>query len=91
MSPMLLLFMFLPAILYALLMLLSRPRLNLLEPEKLHPWTGQTRMCKMLYVLRHTQHHLGEVTAELSRRGIKAAAWEKEKAAKYVTGTEEKA
>ena len=54
----------------------------LLEPEKPHPWAGQTRMCKMLYVLRHTQHHLGEVTAELSRRGIRVAAWEKEKAAK---------
>lgn len=54
----------------------------LLEPEKPHPWAGQTRMCKILYVLRHTQHHLGEVNAELSRRGIKAATWEKEKAAK---------
>ena len=54
----------------------------LLEPEKVHPWSGQTRMGKMLYVLRHSQHHLGEVNAELSRRGIKAAIWEKEKAAK---------
>jgi hypothetical protein len=54
----------------------------LLEPERPHPWAGQTRMCKMLYVLRHTQHHVGEVTAELSRRGIKAATWEKEKIAR---------
>lgn len=54
----------------------------LLELEKLCAWTGRTRMCKMLYVIRHTQHHLGEVNAELSRRGIKAATWEKEKAAK---------
>ena len=53
----------------------------LLEPEEVYPWTGQTRMSKMLYVLRHSQHHLGEVNAELSRRGIKAAIWEKEKAA----------
>jgi hypothetical protein len=37
-------------------------------------------MGKMLYVLRHSKHHLGEVNAELSRRGIKAAIWEKEKA-----------
>jgi hypothetical protein len=43
----------------------------LLEPEKVHPWTGQTRMGKLLYVLRHSQQHLGEVNAELSRRGIK--------------------
>ena len=53
----------------------------LLESETLYPWTGQNRMGRMLYVLRHTQHHLGEVNAELSRRGIKAAIWEKEKAA----------
>lgn len=54
----------------------------LLEPESVHPWAGQTRMGKMLYVLRHSQHHLGEKNAELSRRGIKGAIWEKEKAAK---------
>jgi uncharacterized damage-inducible protein DinB len=53
----------------------------LLEPEELHPWTGQTRMDRLLYVLRHSQHHLGEMNAELTRRGIKAAIWEKEKAA----------
>lgn len=53
----------------------------LLEPEQVHPWAGQTRACKMLYVLRHTQHHLGEINAELSRRNIKASMWEKEKAA----------
>ena len=54
---------------------------TLLEPETVHPWSGQTRMDKTLYVLRHSQHHLGAVEAELSRRGIKAATWEKEKAA----------
>jgi uncharacterized damage-inducible protein DinB len=54
----------------------------LLQPETLYPWTGQNRMERMLYVLRHTQHHLGEVNAELSRRGIRAAIWEKEKATK---------
>jgi hypothetical protein len=43
----------------------------LLKPEEVHPWTGQTRMGKMLYTLRHIQHHLGELDAELSRRGIK--------------------
>ena len=54
---------------------------TLLEPEKAHPWSGRTRMDKMLYVLRHSQHHLGAVEAELSRRRIEAATWEKEKAA----------
>jgi hypothetical protein len=43
----------------------------LLEPETVHPWTGQTRMGKMIYDLRHIQHHLGAISAELKRRGIK--------------------
>jgi tricorn protease-like protein len=47
----------------------------LLEPEKMHPWTGQTRMGKTFYMLRHIQHHLGEVNAELCRRGIKGPRW----------------
>lgn len=46
-----------------------------LEPEKVHPWTGPTRMSKLLYNLRHTQHHLGEVNAELIRRGIAGVGW----------------
>ncbi len=48
----------------------------LLEPEKAHPWAGQTRMSKLLYNLRHTQHHLGEVNAELIRRGIQGVGWQ---------------
>jgi len=47
----------------------------LLQPEKAHPWTGQTRVGKLLYNLRHIQHHLGEVNAELIRRGIKGVGW----------------
>jgi hypothetical protein len=42
----------------------------LLESETVHPWTGQIRLGKILYELRHIQHHLGMVDAELSRRGI---------------------
>jgi hypothetical protein len=44
---------------------------SLLEPETVHPWTGQTRMGKMIYELRHIQHHLGEISGELKRRGFK--------------------
>jgi hypothetical protein len=55
---------------------------TLFEPETAHPWAGPTRMAKMLYGLRHTQHHLGAVEAELSRRDIQAATREKEKAAR---------
>jgi hypothetical protein len=43
----------------------------LLEPETVHPWTGQTRLGKMIYDLRHIQHHLGAISAELKRRGIR--------------------
>jgi hypothetical protein len=47
----------------------------LLEPETVHPWTGATRIGKMIYNLRHIQHHLGEVNAELIRRGIEGVGW----------------
>jgi hypothetical protein len=47
----------------------------LFEPEKVHPWTGQIRLGKIIFELRHIQHHLGALDAELSRRGIKGADW----------------
>jgi hypothetical protein len=47
----------------------------LLEPETTHPWTGPTRLSKLIYNLRHIQHHLGEVNAELMRRGIEGVGW----------------
>jgi len=43
---------------------------DLLAPETVHPWTGQTRMGKMIYELRHIQHHLGAISTALKRRGI---------------------
>jgi hypothetical protein len=54
----------------------------LLQAESVHLWAGATRLGKLLYVLRHSQHHLGEVNAELCRRGISAASWEAEKRAR---------
>lgn len=54
----------------------------MLKPETAHPWAGPTRLDKMLYVLQHSQHHLGAVEAELSRRGNQATTWGKEKAAR---------
>ena len=44
--------------------------------ETLAPWTGPTVMHKTLYWLRHFQHHLGEMHAELRRRGIPRAPWQ---------------
>jgi hypothetical protein len=29
------------------------------------PWTGETRLAQMVYLLRHTQHHIGELNALL--------------------------
>jgi hypothetical protein len=48
---------------------------TLLEPEQVHSWTGQTRIGKLLYNLRHIQHHLGEVNAKMIRRGMAGVGW----------------
>lgn len=48
----------------------------LLAPDHVFPWTGGTRLATMLYLLRHNQHHLGEMHAELRRRDIPRAAWQ---------------
>jgi len=47
----------------------------LLEPETVHPWTGPTRLGKLIFNLRHIQHHLGELNAELIRRGMDGVGW----------------
>jgi uncharacterized damage-inducible protein DinB len=47
----------------------------LCAPETLMPWTGATLADRTLYWLRHFQHHLGELHAELRRRGIERAGW----------------
>ncbi len=48
---------------------------DLLEKERQSPWTGENLAGKLLYLLRHCQHHVGEMHAELRRRGIKRASW----------------
>jgi uncharacterized damage-inducible protein DinB len=39
-------------------------------------WVGSTLLSRMVYVLRHTQHHLAEMCLELHRRGIRAPQWQ---------------
>jgi hypothetical protein len=39
------------------------------------PWTGATIMERMIYTLRHSMFHLGQVQAEMRRRGLKGADW----------------
>jgi hypothetical protein len=48
---------------------------GLLESEELYPHTGQRRLDKSLYLLRHTQFHIGELMAEVRRRGLYKDVW----------------
>lgn len=40
------------------------------------PWTGKTALGQALYHLRHLQHHLAELNAELRRRGLPTVEWQ---------------
>jgi hypothetical protein len=48
---------------------------GLLAQEECYPWTGSTRLDRMLYLLRHGQWHIGELNSELRRRGLQRAKW----------------
>ncbi|MHC4471391.1 MAG: DinB family protein [Planctomycetota bacterium] len=48
---------------------------TLLAKEEAFPWTGATVMERMIYLLRHHHQHIGEMNAELRRRGIPRAEW----------------
>jgi len=39
------------------------------------PWTGATLAHRLVYNIRHTQHHIGDLNAILSRYNDKAAEW----------------
>jgi uncharacterized damage-inducible protein DinB len=47
----------------------------LADEETLFFWTGPTLLDRLLYLLRHTQHHLGELHGELRHREIPGAEW----------------
>ena len=47
----------------------------LYQKEKQSPWTGPILGAKLIYVLRHCQHHVGMTHAELRHRGIKRGGW----------------
>jgi hypothetical protein len=40
-----------------------------------YPWTGATRLSRILYVLAHCRQHFGEINAELRRRGLPRVKW----------------
>jgi len=48
---------------------------DLLSPETEYPWTGSTLLGRVLYALAHSRQHLGEVNAELRRRGLPRIKW----------------
>lgn len=43
--------------------------------ENTFPWTGPNLLSRMVYLLRHSQHHLAEINEELTRRDLTPAEW----------------
>jgi len=48
---------------------------DLAKPNKIHRHTGHTLFEKLIYILRHTQHHLGEINTDLRLRNLKRVDW----------------
>ena len=48
---------------------------DLLAPESLHPWTGEVYLGKLIYLLRHTQQHIGDINRVLRLNGCDALQW----------------
>lgn len=46
-----------------------------LEGENTFPWTGPTPAHRMIYNIRHAQHHVGWLNSMLSRKTGRAAEW----------------
>ncbi len=49
---------------------------KLLSPQRSNRHTGDTYLERVVYMLRHSQHHRGEMNAELRRRGLAPANWQ---------------
>jgi|WetSurMetagenome_2_1015567.scaffolds.fasta_scaffold273384_1 hypothetical protein len=57
-----------------------RARISSLSEEQLlgptgFPWTGESILEQMIYILRHIQYHLGELAAALRSHGANQAEW----------------
>lgn len=48
----------------------------LLSREDEYPWTGSTILSRALYLLAHYRQHMGEINAELRRRGLPRIKWQ---------------
>jgi hypothetical protein len=48
---------------------------DLMAPDPAFPWTGGTVLDRAHYLVRHTHHHVGEMWAEVKRRGHGLPDW----------------
>lgn len=48
---------------------------DLLAAETMFPWTGSLVLGRAIYCLRNIQHHLSEMSLELTRRGYPSPEW----------------
>jgi hypothetical protein len=48
---------------------------GLMSSDDGFPWTGSRKIGRAVYLLRHTQNHIGEANAELRRRGLPRGKW----------------
>jgi hypothetical protein len=56
-------------------MLDGKTEADLAASEILHPWTGKTYLGKLLYLMRHTQQHIGDINRVLRFNGCDALEW----------------
>ena len=49
---------------------------GLLRTPSVWPWCGTTLLGQALYLLRHTQYHVGDLNCELRRLGLATAKWQ---------------
>ena len=48
---------------------------DLLSEEKAFDWTGKAKLGRAIYLLVHSRQHIGEINAELRRRGLPRIEW----------------
>ena len=58
------------------LWLMSMADEELLQPQKAFPWTGANILSRLIYTIRNSQDHIGQLNAELRRRDLPRSAWE---------------
>jgi hypothetical protein len=48
---------------------------GLMEEETQYPWTGERKLGRALYLLRHSQWHIAEINTLLRARGLEPGIW----------------